>query len=108
APGALTTPLLSTLTLSGPINGAVAATPLNVTGASNTVISGPIGANIGTLTKTGAGLLVLSSSTNSDYTGGTVITGGTVSVVMDRNLGAANTPVTLDGGALLLNATNFG
>ncbi len=55
------------------------------------------------LVKTDAGTLVL-TGTNS-YTGGTRITGGTVQVASDANLGAATGGVTLDGGTLATTAT---
>ncbi|WP_176084612.1 autotransporter-associated beta strand repeat-containing protein [Martelella sp. HB161492] len=55
------------------------------------------------LSKIGAGKLVLGSTAN-DYTGGTFVTAGIVSVSGDGNLGAAATAVTLDGGTL--EATN--
>jgi autotransporter-associated beta strand protein len=98
-------PGLNTLTLSGSVNAAVAGTGLNVTGWSNTTISGVIGSGVGTLTKSGPGLLVLSGA--NGYTGGTVVTGGTVSVANDGNLGASGAGVTLDGGALRLTTNNF-
>jgi autotransporter-associated beta strand protein len=61
------------------------------------------------LTKTGAGTLVLGSASNS-YTGGTMISGGTLRVTSDDNLGTAPaslaTNITLDGGTLQFGA-NF-
>lgn len=55
------------------------------------------------LVKTDAGTLVL-SGTNS-YAGGTRITGGTVQIASDANLGAAAGGVTFDGGTLATTAT---
>lgn len=55
------------------------------------------------LVKTDAGTLVL-GGTNS-YTGGTRITGGTVQIASDPNLGAAAGGLTFDGGALAATAT---
>ena len=56
------------------------------------------------LTKAGPGTLIL-SSTNSNYTGGTYIAGGTLAVSADTNLGGAGT-ITINGGTLKLSA-NF-
>jgi autotransporter-associated beta strand protein len=102
AAGAPLPTAVSTLTLSGPINAAAAGTPLNVTGASTTTISGAIGGNFGTLTKSGSGVLVLSGS--NSYTGGTVINGGTVLAMADAGLGATAGSVTLNGGAFRFGA----
>ncbi|VTU19932.1 Outer membrane protein IcsA autotransporter precursor [Variovorax sp. PBL-H6] len=62
--------------------------------------SGGTGANAGSigLSKRGAGRLVL-SGTNT-YSGGTTVTGGTLSISSDQNLGAASGTLTLDGGTL--------
>ncbi len=50
------------------------------------------------LTKAGAGTLVLSG--NNRYTGGTEILGGTLQVARDENLGAASGGLAFDGGTL--------
>jgi autotransporter-associated beta strand protein len=92
-------PGVNTLTLTGTVDGSAAGTALNVAGWSNTTISGAIGANVGVLTKSGTGTLVLSGA--NAYTGGTVVNGGLVSVTNDNNLGAPGTGVTLNGGGLL-------
>ncbi|MBB4098719.1 autotransporter outer membrane beta-barrel domain-containing protein [Sphingomonas kyeonggiensis] len=55
------------------------------------------------LVKTDAGTLIL-GGTNS-YTGGTLVTGGTVQIASDANLGAASGGVMLDGGTLATSAT---
>ncbi|VTV12888.1 Outer membrane protein IcsA autotransporter precursor [Variovorax sp. WDL1] len=62
--------------------------------------SGGLGANAGSIgvVKRGAGRLVL-SGTNT-YSGGTTVTGGTLSISSDPNLGTAAGPLTLDGGTL--------
>ena len=51
----------------------------------------------GSLTKSGSGILTL-TGLNSDFTGGVSITGGTVEVLDNTNLGAGS--VTLNGGTL--------
>ncbi|MGO3892243.1 MAG: autotransporter domain-containing protein [Paenalcaligenes sp.] len=51
-----------------------------------------------TLTKAGAGTLVLTGS--NTYSGGTVITDGTLQVARDANLGAAGGSLLLNGGTL--------
>ncbi|MBR2173181.1 autotransporter-associated beta strand repeat-containing protein [Sphingopyxis sp.] len=55
------------------------------------------------LVKSDAGTLVL-GGTNS-YAGGTLITGGTLRISSDANLGAASGDVTLDGGTLESSAS---
>ncbi|PNG47328.1 MULTISPECIES: autotransporter outer membrane beta-barrel domain-containing protein [unclassified Variovorax] len=67
--------------------------------------SGGLGANAGSIgvVKRGAGRLVL-SGTNT-YSGGTTVTGGTLSISSDPNLGTAAGPLTLDGGTLQNTAT---
>ncbi|MGB3432542.1 autotransporter-associated beta strand repeat-containing protein [Achromobacter sp.] len=50
------------------------------------------------LTKAGAGTLVLSG--NNHYTGGTEILGGTLQVARDENLGAASGGLAFNGGTL--------
>jgi fibronectin-binding autotransporter adhesin len=55
------------------------------------------------LVKSDAGTLIL-GGTNS-YAGGTLITGGTLRISSDANLGAASGDVTLDGGTLETSAS---
>jgi autotransporter-associated beta strand protein len=95
----------ATLTLSGALSAANANTPLTVGGQANTTISGAIGANFGTLTKNGTGVLTLNAA--NAYTGGVVINGGTVNVSVNDRLGAAAGTVTLNGGAIHFTANNF-
>jgi fibronectin-binding autotransporter adhesin len=54
------------------------------------------------LVKTDAGTLVLAGL--NTFTGGTRMTGGTLEISADANLGAANGDVTLDGGTLATSA----
>lgn len=56
-----------------------------------------------TLTKAGAGTLVLGGA--NSYTGDTIVQGGTVSVSNDSNLGAASSAVVLNGGGLASTAS---
>jgi fibronectin-binding autotransporter adhesin len=77
----------TTLTLSGVISGPGAL--IKEGGAS------PPTANIGVLNLTG----------NNTYSGGTVITGGTLQFTTDANLGAAGTRIVLNGGTLQPLAT---
>jgi|GEM_PF-1632494 len=67
--------------------------PLNINWTISSIIEGS-----GTLTKTGAGNLWLEGA--NTYTGGTVVTGGTLYVNADASLGGAAGPLTLDGGTL--------
>jgi autotransporter-associated beta strand protein len=55
---------------------------------------------VGTLVKTGAGTLVL-SATSSNYSGGTDVRQGIVQAGVDRSLGAAATPVTVEPNGTL-------
>jgi len=64
----------------------------------NAPLTGP-----GQLVKTDAGTLVLGGA--NTYAGGTLVTGGTVQIASDANLGAAPGSVTLDGGTLSTSAT---
>lgn len=60
-------------------------------------------AGAGKLTKAGPGMLVLSA--DNRHGGGTAVTGGTLQVSRDANLGAAAGALTLDGGTLLSTAS---
>ncbi len=56
----------------------------------------------GTLTKSGAGTLVLTAANNH---GGTVVAGGVLSVLDDSRLGATSAPLGLAGGTLRFTTT---
>lgn len=58
----------------------------------------------GSLTQSGPGILTISNSsptTPNNYSGGTTIAGGILSIVEDRSLGSAITSVTINNGATL-------
>jgi len=59
----------------------------------------------GTLTKGGTGTLTLSNTSNN-YTGGTTITGGKLSVSADSNLGNGG-GIILNGGTLQVTGTSY-
>jgi fibronectin-binding autotransporter adhesin len=61
------------------------------------IIAAPI-VGTGGLNKTGQGLLTLTG--DNSYSGGTTISGGTLRVASDTNLGAAGGGLTLEGGEL--------
>lgn len=63
------------------------------------------GWNGGTLTKAGAGTLVLAGA--NTYSGGTRITGGTLEVERDANLGAAAGGLALEGGGMLATTASI-
>ncbi|MEN5300513.1 autotransporter-associated beta strand repeat-containing protein, partial [Brucella sp. TWI559] len=73
---------------------------IQTTAAKTNSFSGTV-TGTGKLTKTGDGTLVL-SSTASDYTGGTQIDGGVLSVSANANLGATTGALGFNGGTLLL------
>lgn len=66
----------------------------------NTVISGT-----GSVLQMGSGTTVLSGE--NSYSGGTVISAGTLSVAADANLGLASGGITLDGGTLQVTGTAY-
>ena len=70
------------------------------TATIDNVIAGTAG-----LDKTDLGTLVLTGA--NTYSGGTMITGGMLSVSADANLGDAGGALTLDGGTLAVTGTTF-
>ena len=88
---------------------AAGVTPGHVSVANDigtyTFSGGPIGGS-GFITKSGSGMLILSSS--NSYSGGTVITGGVLAVSAgDNSLGASGSQVTFDGGQLQTSGTGI-
>jgi fibronectin-binding autotransporter adhesin len=78
------------------------------TGGNNITVAAPINDNSGALTlvKSGANNLTLSSTT-SNFTGGTVINAGTVTITAATNLGAVGSRnVTFAGTGTLVTGTN--
>ncbi|MCL2713405.1 MAG: autotransporter-associated beta strand repeat-containing protein [Alphaproteobacteria bacterium] len=77
---------------------------INVDDALSATLSGIVGDGNGTgvLQKTGGGTLVLDG--NNTYSGGTEISGGTVQVGQDANLGAGGGGIAFDGGTLHVTA----
>ncbi|TAJ40538.1 MAG: autotransporter domain-containing protein [Reyranella sp.] len=71
------------------------------TNGFNSVQSGAIGGT-GRLTKAGAGTLTLGGTNN--YSGGTVVNGGTLAISSDVNLGLPGGGLTLNGGTLQTTA----
>ena len=71
---------------------------------SNTLVIQSVVTGPGTLTKIGAGTLVL--DTNNTYSGTTIVNAGTLSVDNGGGTGMAPTNIVLNGGNLLVNRTN--
>ncbi len=59
----------------------------------------------GSVTKRGSGVLTLSGA--NSYTGGTTISGGTLSVASEANLGDVSGALTLNGGVLRVTGTTL-
>lgn len=92
--------LANTFSMSG-------AASIDVANGQNATLGGVIGdnASAGSLQKIDAGTLTLTGV--NTYTGGTVISGGTVSVSSDNNLGASTGGLVLNGGTLQINGHTF-
>ncbi|KUL94963.1 hypothetical protein DK26_12840 [Bosea sp. WAO] len=79
---------------------------LNVSAGATATIASSFADGAGTgLNKVGAGTLVLTGS--NTYTGGTILSAGTLSVSADANLGAAGGALTLNGGVLQVTGTGL-
>jgi len=77
------------------------------TSGNEVVLAGTIsdgGGAARSITKTGAGELILSTPGNSTYSGGTIVNGGILTIMGDGSLGAASGGLTLNGGALATSA----
>ncbi|RDJ25531.1 hypothetical protein DWE98_12510 [Bosea caraganae] len=72
-------------------------------GVTTTIASSLVDGTGSSLTKVGAGTLVLTGT--NGYTGGTTIAGGTLSVSADANLGDAAGALTFTGGTLATTAS---
>ena len=88
----------NTLTLTG-------SHTMNVVNATDTAtVNVPVAGTVG-LAKIGSGTLVLGGQ--NTYSGGTTVTGGTLSVSADANLGASGEAVALSGGTLAVTGSNL-
>ncbi|MDH4568073.1 DUF4347 domain-containing protein [Pseudomonas sp. BN414] len=86
-------------TLSGTVN--LGSANISVTSGSTLTISGALSGTTD-LTKTDSGTLILSNSNNeAGFTGGTTVTGGTLSIGNDDYLGSGL--ISLDGGTLAIS-----
>ncbi len=91
----------------GDVSGSFALHPTGVamittdSGVMATIAAPIVG--LGGVNKAGPGLLILTGV--NTYSGGTTVSGGTLSVSSDTNLGDPSIGVTLDGGELLTSAT---
>ena len=72
--------------------------------ANALTIAGIIG-GAGSLTKIGTGSLVLSNA--NTYSGGTIVSAGTLSISSDGNLGASSGTLALNGGTTLIATAPF-
>ncbi|MCC8978222.1 autotransporter domain-containing protein [Bradyrhizobium acaciae] len=78
----------------------------NVDSNISAAIASTIADGSGTvLSKAGGGTLVLTG--NNSYSGGTILSGGTLSVSSDSNLGLAGGGLTFTGGTLQVAGTSF-
>ena len=82
-------------------NGTFAAASFNL---QNGTLAGSL-VGSGSLSMTTSGTVTITSSNN--YSGGTMLSGGTLVVSADNNLGAATGALTLDGGTLEVLGTSF-
>lgn len=94
--------LLATASFESGRDVALAAGNINVAAGASLVLQGTV-SGTGGLGKGGAGLLSLTAA--NSYTGGTSITGGTLTVFADSNLGDTSGGLLLNGGTLLAGAS---
>lgn len=98
-----------TLTMNGNLQPSTAGQVLILAGTGNGTVAGKIldnGANTLSVQKQGPGTWYL--TTTNTYSAGTTINGGALNIKFDRNLGAANTPITFTGnGALQAGAAGI-
>jgi autotransporter-associated beta strand protein len=85
---------------SNPLTFSGAASTITTSGGTDTIET--VLAGTGSLTKAGAGTLVL-TGTNA-YTGGTILNAGVLSIASDANLGESGGNLTFSGGTLLTRA----
>ena len=80
---------------------------IDVANGQGATLSGVIGngTSAGSLQKIDGGTLALTGV--NTYTGGTMISGGTLSVSSDNNLGASTGALVLNGGTLQINGDTF-
>jgi fibronectin-binding autotransporter adhesin len=60
-----------------------------------------------TLTKDGAGTLVVTGTAGANFQGGAILTAGTLSISSDSNLNGTSAPLTFSGGTLQVTGTNL-
>ncbi|NEU99078.1 autotransporter domain-containing protein [Bradyrhizobium sp. UFLA 03-164] len=83
---------------------ALGSARLTVDQATDTYYGGIVSGS-GGLTKSGAGLLLLTG--NNTYGGGTIISGGTLAVGSDSNLGAPTVAISMSNGSTLATLGNI-
>ena len=87
-------------------NGAAIFDTQALSGSQSITFSNPVGnGGVGSLVKTGAGLLTLAAS--NTYGGGATVSGGTLAIDSDAALGAAGGAVFLNGGTLRFAAAGI-
>ena len=91
-----------TLTLDVASGNAITGTfALTLGGSGNIIVADPIATGTGTLTKDGSGILTLSAA--NTYSGGTILSAGTLVLGNSSALGPTTSSLTVNGGTLDLN-----